>query len=137
MTGPAALTDSISAGQAGLLEALESGPLTRTEMTAISGLGRTMVSRHMTDLVARGLVEHTKQPSPEGAPRQGHPPLIYSLTPAGGRALLRHQRKVVVAAHVVVPPPTFTTCGQPYEPPKQVYYRNSGNRHIASAGVGC
>ena len=37
----------------------------------------------------------------------------------------------------VVPPPTFNTVGTTFTPPPCSYYRNSGNAHIASRGVGC
>lgn len=138
MTGPTALDDIINAGQAVLLEALyTTGPMTCTEMTAISGLSRTMSTRHLTDLRERELVEHTRQSHHEGAPRQGHPAWIYTLTPAGGRALLRHKHKAEAAAQQLVPPATFTTYGQPYVPPSNVFYRNNGNKHVGRAGVPC
>jgi hypothetical protein len=44
MTGPTPLTDKINAGQAGLLDAMDTfGKLTLVELCASSGLGRTMV----------------------------------------------------------------------------------------------
>lgn len=139
MSGPKPLGDSLTAGQADLIGAMQAvGAMTLVELCAITGVGRTMAMRHLADLRSRDLVTQDKPVPQPDQPKSGHPAWLYSLTAAGGRALLRHQRKQEDAANVVVPPPTFTTAGQPpWQPPKDVYYRNGGNRHIASAGVPC
>ena len=63
---------------------------------------------------------------------------LYTVSDSGRRALARYQRKVEAAGCVQVAAPTFNTAGLPlYEPPRQVYYRNQGNRHIPSRGFPC
>ena len=138
MSGPKPLGDSLTAGQADLLGAMQAvGTMTLVELCAITGVGRTMAMRHLADLRARDLVTQDKPVPQPDQPKSGHPAWLYNTTRAGDRALARYKRKAEDATNEVVPPPTFTTCGQPYEPPKQAYYRNSGNTHIASAGVPC
>lgn len=134
--------DIINARQAAMLAALQDapGPMTLLQLQQAAGLGRIMGGRYALDLRERELVEVIKPFATSGddadTPKR-RSAWLYTLTHAGRRALARHERKLVDADKVLVPSPTFNTAGLLYVPPKQTYYRNEGNRHIASRGYAC
>jgi len=51
------------------------------------------------------------------------------------RALLNGSK--TVTQRVVKPPRGYDIDGAVYESPTRSYYRNDGNKHVASAGGGC
>lgn len=140
MTKRAAVGEIINGGQATLLELLQAAPgrLTRLELLGRVDMSRTMVNRHLLESVECELVDAVKagEVDLEGITRR-RSALMYSITRAGVRALVRYQRKADEAAKVLVPPATFSTAGQPYVPPHHAYYRNEGNKHILARGVSC
>lgn len=131
--------DIINAYQAAMLDALQrQEPLTLVALCAMAGLGRGWGSRHLASLQERALVEVAKPMAASSAqdPTRRRRAWLYTVSPAGRRALARYQRKVEAAGRVQAP--TFNPAGLPlYEPPRQVYYRNQGNRHIPSRGFPC
>ena len=133
--------DIINAYQAAMLDALQiQEPLTLVALCAMAGLGHVMGSRHLRSLQERALVEVTKPMAATSAqdPTRRRRAFLYTVSPAGRQALTRYQRKVEAAGRVLVAAPTFNTAGLPlYEPPRQVYYRNEGNKHIGSRGFPC
>ena len=117
--------------QAAVLDALrEVGPCTLKELKALSGLGQTYLQRANNQLLDLELVttDYDRTKLVAGT---------LAITRTGSRALARHKRLVELAAQDIVPPATFNAFGTVYVPPPRSYYRNEGNKHIASAGVGC
>lgn len=134
-------TDAITPGQAELLDLMRDalGPLSRRELLAGAHMSRTMMKRHLLKLQGAGLLDVTLAVHQADAPgdKRGNKAYLYSITRTGSRALARHKRLIKLAAQEIVPPPTYNTAGTFYEPPPRSYYRNEGNKHIASAGVRC
>lgn len=131
--------DIINAYQAAMLDALQrQEPLTLVALCAMAGLGRAMGSRHLRSLQERDLVVVTKPMAATSAqdPTRRRRAFLYTVSAAGRQALARYQRKVE-AGRVPVAAPMFDTACALYEPPRQVYYRNQGNRHIPSRGFPC
>lgn len=122
----------INALQAEMLEALRAAPepLTLTQIEAAVSKAESACMRSMADLRERELVDVVRK----GA---GRLPMLIGISRTGSRALAAHKRRQAAPARDVVAPPTYNTAGQPYVPPRQVYYRNEGNRHIASRGFPC
>lgn len=140
MTARKVLVEIINGHQADMLELMREalGPLSMRDLQTGITLGRTMVMRHLVDLRERGLVDMMQHVSEVPAPHQGRHALLYAISRSGSRALARYKRRLEESERVIVPPPTFNTRAlPPYEPPKQSYYRNAGNRHIASRGFSC
>lgn len=137
----AAVGEIINAGQAVLLDLMRAAPgrLSRVELLGASGMSRTMMNRHLLELVECELVDFVKASEMTEAftDQRGRTALLYTATRAGCRALARYEHKQAEAAKVLVQPPTFNTAGQPYVPTRQAYYRNEGNRHIQSRGFPC
>jgi len=133
--------DIVNTYQAVMLDALQrQEPLTLVALCAMAGLARTMGRRHFASLKERSLVEVAKPYAATSAqdPARRRRAFLYTVSPAGRRALVRYQRKVEAAGRVQVAAPMFTAGDRtPYEPPRQVYYRNDGNKHIQSRGVSC
>lgn len=122
---------TLTAQQAMVLDALrEVGTSTLKDLKALAGLGQTYLQRAHHELLALELLTSEFD-------RSTLQPMTLTITRTGSRALARHKRLVELAAQDIVPPPTFNTAGTFYEPPPRSYYRNEGNKHIASAGVGC
>jgi hypothetical protein len=141
MSKPHPTTDAITPGQAELLDLMRDalGPLSRRELLAGAHMSRTMMGRHLLELQGAGLLDVTLAVHQADAPgdKRGNKAYLYSITRTGSRALARHKRQFEEAGRDVVPPPTFNTAGTTFEPTHRSYYRNAGNKHIASAGVGC
>jgi len=117
--------------QSAVLDALrEVGPSTLKDLKALTGLGQTYLQRANIQLLGLELLTTDYDPTKIV-------PMTLTITRTGSRALARHKRLVELAAQDIVPPATFNTKGTEYKPTTQAYYRNSGNRHIASAGVRC
>lgn len=139
MSAPKLIDDIINAYQAAMLDALQlQEPLTLVALCAMAGLGRGWGSRHLASLQERGLVVVTKPMAATSAidPTRRRRAYLYTMSEAGKQALARYQRKVDATGRVAAP--TFNTADlPPYEPPRQVYYRNEGNRHIPSRGFPC
>ena len=121
--------------QALVLDALRTvGTMTLAELRALTGLGRTYLRRAHHELLALELLtsDYTR-----GKGR----PMTLTITRTGCRVLPRHQReaerKSERAELQVVPPRGYDIDGAVYAPPRHSYYRNDGNKHIASVGVGC
>ena len=137
----AAVGEIINAGQAVLLDLMRAAPgrLSRVELLGASGISRTMMNRHLLELVECELVDFVKASEMTEAftDKRGRTALLYTATRAGCRALARYEHKQAEAAKVLVQPPTFNTAGQPYVPTRHAYYRNEGNRHIQSRGFPC
>lgn len=117
--------------QATVLDALrEVGPSTLKDLKALTSLGQTYLQRAHHELLALELLTSDFD-------RSTLQPMTLTITRTGSQALARHKRLVELAAQDIVPPPTFTTAGTTFTPPPHSYYRNEGNTHIASRGVGC
>lgn len=117
--------------QALVLDALRKvGPCTQKELRALTGMGQTYLQRAHRELLELELL--TTDPD-----RAKPAPMTLTITRTGSRALARHKRLVELAAQDIVPPPTYNTFGTSYAPPPRSYYRNAGNKHIASVGVRC
>lgn len=122
---------TLTAKQALVLDALrEVGTSTLKELKALTGLGQTYLQRAHHELLALELLTSDFD-------RSTLQPMTLTITRTGSRALARHKRQIELAAQDIVPPPTYNTAGTFYEPPPRSYYRNEGNTHIASRGVGC
>jgi predicted ArsR family transcriptional regulator len=131
--------DIINGYQAAMLDALQhQAPLTLVALCAAAGLGRAVGSRHLMSLRERKLVEVTKPMAAASAqdPKRRRSAFLYTVSQAGRQALACYQRKIDAAGRVQAP--TFNPADlPPYEPSKQVYYRNAGNKHIQSRGFPC
>ena len=122
---------SLTPQQAAVLDALrEVGPCTLKELKALTGLGQTYLQRAHHELLGLELLtsDYDRTKLVAGT---------LTITRTGSRALGRHKREAELATLQIVPPPTYNTIGTNYEPPPRSYYRNTGNAHIASRGVGC
>lgn len=106
------------------------GPSPLKDLKALTGLGQTYLRRAHHDLLELELLTTDYD-------RAKVAPMTLTITRTGSRALARHKRQIELAKLDVVPPPTFNTVGTTFTPPPCSYYRNSGNAHIASRGVGC
>ena len=106
------------------------GPATLASLLERTALCATQLNGAQRALNERGLLTTDHSP-------KRRVPMVLTVSMAGNRALLAHQRAEAAKAVVVVAPPTYNTHGTHYEPPKRVFYRNAGNAHIASHGVGC
>ena len=106
------------------------GPSPLKDLKALTGLGQTYLQRTHHELQDLGLLTSDFD-------RSTLQPMTLAITRTGSRALARHKRQIELAKLDVVPPPTFNTVGTTFTPPPCSYYRNSGNAHIASRGVGC
>ena len=121
----------ITAHEALVLEALRThGTATLAVLQERTGLCATQLNRAQRAMQERGFVttdfSHTRRV-----------PMQLMVSMAGCRALLHHLRELEAKAVERVPPPTFNTHGTSCKPEGRVYYRNNGNKHIASAGVSC
>jgi len=96
-----------------------------------SGMGRSTLSREVSDLRERELV-HSQ--------RGGHHrTLVYVATVDGRLALQAYSRQCApqAAGPDAAKKSTISFFGDPYVPPTTAYYRNNGNVHIASRGLRC
>ena len=129
MTGSYYVT--LTPQQAELLDALrEHGPSTLKQLKDLTSVGHTYLRRAHHELQDLELLTSDFD-------RSTLQPMTLAITRTGSRALARHKRQIELAKLDVVPPPTFNTVGTTFTPPPCSYYRNSGNAHIASRGVGC
>jgi DNA-binding MarR family transcriptional regulator len=129
MAGSAFVT--LTPPQALVLDALRTvGTMTLAELRALTGLGQTYLRRAHHELLALELLTCDYD-------RRKLQPMTLTISRTGSRALARHKRLVDLPAQDIVPPPTFNTAGTTFTPPPRSYYRNEGNAHIASRGVGC
>lgn len=126
----------INAGQANVLQALRNDVnqdgLTHLRLQEVCEMCRTVMVRHMLDLREYALVVELEPPGVKKA-------ALWGISMAGRRALADYDHKLDLAATraMRVAPPSRSIWGTHYTPPSNVYYRNNGNRHIASAGVLC
>lgn len=132
MTRPHAPLDHLADAQAVMLDHMRAalGPVTFAALHRVTGLTRTLANRHLDVLRERELVDLIRA-------GKSHKPALWAISRTGSRALARHKRQAEQAALEIVPPPTYNTIGTFYEPPPRSYYRNEGNKHIASRGVSC
>lgn len=138
----AAVGEIINAGQAVLLDLMRAAPgrLSRAELLATSGISRTMMNRHLLELVECELVDFAKASEMTEAftDKRGRTALLYTATRAGCRALARYEHKQAEAAKVVVEPARSNMFTRPdYVPHSTAFYRNAGNKHIQSRGFPC
>jgi DNA-binding MarR family transcriptional regulator len=121
--------------QALVLDALRTvGTMTLAELRVLTGLGQTYLRRAHHELVALELLtsDYTR-----GKGR----PMTLTVTRTGCRVLARHKREVGRKSDradlQMVPPRSYDIDVTTYKPAAYAYYRNEGNKHIASVGVGC
>jgi predicted transcriptional regulator len=132
MTTHAAIINGVQANMLQALREANPEPLNCTQIGAASGIARTLTGRNLKDLAERGIVDVLKKTASTHAYR-------YLINDTGRRALGRYKRRQEQAEQ---PQPVQANCtslfAMPvYTPPAQAYYRNNGNYHIASRGVGC
>lgn len=121
----------ITAQQADVLAHLyDHGACTLQQLREHTGLCRSQINA--LQLAMRNLALITIEPG-----HKAKKPFYLVNTMVGARALGAYQDEQEAKAVVKVPPAAFNTKGTEYKPTTQAYYRNSGNRHIASAGVRC
>lgn len=132
----------INAHQANILDALRdaSGPLTLKHLQAVCGLARTMTGRLVDDLRLWGLVDEARgmDVMPEPTKGQSRKALLFTINASGRRALGRFKRELEAEQIEVVPPARNSLFeADTYVPNSQAFYRNTGNKHIASRGFQC
>lgn len=123
--------DIINQRQADLLQALaNAGRLLGPQLMAAAGTGdRNLYYRNMLDLRERGLALAERDVQR----------VWLSATAAGLQALHDHHTARLAADYgTATPARTNWISADSYTPtPQRAYYRNNGNTHIASRGVGC
>lgn len=113
------------------------GRMTTIEIMRAIAKSDSHTRKAICELVQLALIdalEARKPPAPNSETR-GRKILIYAITPAGLRALERHERPAVQAN--VAAPRTYHPSGEPWAVPVNGYYRNGGNKHIQSKGFPC
>jgi len=128
--------DIINMIQAAMLDVLRDEPhsLCPSDLFARMGISRSQGMKQMVGLREADLVTETSPVC-----KKTRAPALWTISMAGRRALGDYGRKQEQAAAraMAVAAPTNSIWGTTYTPPPTAYYRNNGNRHIASAGVQC
>lgn len=142
MTKRQPIAEIINGGQATLLDLMREAPgrLSRVEMLAASGMKRTMLNRHLLELVECDLVDYAKasEMREEFSDKRGRTALLYTITRSGSRALARYKHRLDDADKEIVPPPKTNMFERSdYTPDSRAYYRNTGHKHIQSRGFQC
>ena len=142
MSKRTAVGEIINGPQAVLLDVLREAArcLSRMELLDASGQSRTMLNRHLLELVECELVDVAKasEAPDRRAEHWGRTALLYTVTRAGCRALARYEHKQAEADKVLVAPQQNNMFTRPdYVPASRAFYRNAGNKHIQSRGFPC
>lgn len=107
----------------------DKGPLPRQPLMQAASIGHNTMAKVFESLEYRGLVVEGERP-------RGRSHCLIEITMAGRRALADLEAGTYNEL-ARVPPPTRNKLEGFYRPPADAYYRNNGNKHIASRGVSC